>query len=288
MLRGKSLGHVPQGLGRSISSDAIGGYYNDLREKVLRDKEHLDSVEPFPIKDEWGEHFFPTAVFQYGLGAFDLYLDTRDPLMRGKVLAHASWALDHQGDKGLWDAFGFAYPASPYGSMAQGEGASLLVRANVLSPSARNVGAARKAIGALLAPENGLVRFEDGVPVFLEFQGKPMVWNGWIFTLFGIYDVWLATDDPFYLDLFNSSAGLLAKRLFEMDNGYWSMYSEKGAIASPFYHKLHIALLEAMFLLTENSLFKDMADRFAAYQGKGRNKGRAFLKKAWQKIWERQ
>ena len=288
MLRGKSLGHVPQGLGACVSVDTIGGYYNDLREKVLRDEQHLDSVEPFPVKDEWGEHFFPTAVFQYGLGAFDLYLEEGDPLMREKVLTHASWALDHQEDSGLWNAFGFAYPAAPYGSMAQGEGASLLLRANVLSPSARYIDGARKAIEALLVPESGLARFEDGAPVFLEFQGKPAVWNGWIFTLFGIYDVWLATHDSSYLDLFARSSGLLAKLLPGMDNGYWSMYSEKGAIASPFYHKLHIALLEAMFLLTENSLFKDMADRFAAYQGKGRNKGRAFLKKAWQKIWERQ
>ena len=123
MLRGKSLGHVPQGLGASVSVDTIGGYYNDLREKVLRDEQHLDSVEPFPVKDEWGEHFFPTAVFQYGLGAFDLYLEEGDPLMREKVLTHASWALDHQEDSGLWNAFGFAYPAAPYGSMAQGEGA---------------------------------------------------------------------------------------------------------------------------------------------------------------------
>lgn len=63
-----------------------------------------------------------------------------------------------------------------------------------------------------------------------------------------------------------------------MDNGYWSMYSEKGAIASSFCHGLNIALLEAVSLLAEDSLFKEVAVYFAAYQGRRRNRQRAFLK----------
>ena len=69
MLTGKSILHVNQGIGQVYSKKEIGGYYNDLTEKVLRG-DNFEGVEIPKIKTEMGkEIIFPVAVFQYGLGA---------------------------------------------------------------------------------------------------------------------------------------------------------------------------------------------------------------------------
>lgn len=79
MLRGKSILHVNQGLGRCFSTTDICGYYNDLTEKVTKMPELLNCDELPHVEDERGEQIlFPVAVFQYGLGAYDLYLLKHD------------------------------------------------------------------------------------------------------------------------------------------------------------------------------------------------------------------
>ena len=68
-----------QGLGRCFSTTDIRGYYNDLTEKVTRLPELLDNNELPYVEGERGEQIlFPVAVFQYGLGAYDLYLLEQD------------------------------------------------------------------------------------------------------------------------------------------------------------------------------------------------------------------
>ena len=67
MLRGKSILHVNQGLGRCFSTTDICGYYNDLTEKVTKMPELLNCDELPHVEDERGEQIlFPVAVFQYG------------------------------------------------------------------------------------------------------------------------------------------------------------------------------------------------------------------------------
>lgn len=78
MLMGKSILHVNQGVGKCYSIEGIQGYYNDLTEKVLRDNK-INEIDLPTTKIESREViYFPIAIFQYGLGAYDLYLLTRD------------------------------------------------------------------------------------------------------------------------------------------------------------------------------------------------------------------
>lgn len=54
-----------------------------------------------------------------------------------------------------------------------------------------------------------------------------------------------------------------------------------------FYHNLHIALLEALYVLTEDEIFKEYQEKFEAYKDSWINAKRAFIVKAVQKIKEK-
>ena len=83
MLTGKSIYHVDQGIGKAIDE---GGYYNDLTQKVLMGDSNLDENEiPF-LEHSDGTHVqMPTMIFQYGLGAYDLWLIEKKDQYRSKV-----------------------------------------------------------------------------------------------------------------------------------------------------------------------------------------------------------
>ena len=73
MLLGKSISHVNQGPGRFYSKNEIAGYYNDLTEKVLKRTDVVNDV-PFSMVDSGAKVYFSIEIFQYGLGAYVLYL----------------------------------------------------------------------------------------------------------------------------------------------------------------------------------------------------------------------
>lgn len=291
MIFGKSLSHVHQGPGREYSLTNLRGYYNDLTEKVTKDHAHYNMTEVFPYHDAKGnECDAPIEFFQYGLGAYDLYLAGIDKeLMLKKFKAHVQWAMDHQQDDGSWDAFAFNHPDCPKSAMAQGEGASLLLRAYVRFQNKAYLQAAKKALDFMLLPleEGGTARSDGKDLVLYEFTCFPCVYNGWIFAIFGLMDYVIVTDDAFYKEALVKTINTLQRHLPNMDNGFWSMYREDKTIASPFYHRLHIAQLKILAEYTNDPLFAEYEQRFARY---GRNpfyRCRAFLRKARQKIVEK-
>ena len=288
MLRHKSLLHVNQGVGKCYSFESIQGYYNDLTEKVTKDTAHYDSVEVITVADGHGKQIlFPIAIFQYGLGAYDLFLQGVDEeLMKKKFLCQLEWAYDNQKEDGSWDNFGYSLPDAPYSAMAQGEGASLLIRGYELTKDEKYLKAAKKAIDFMLLPkENGGTAEinEDSIYLY-EFTCYPVVFNGWIFAIFGLVDYLIISKDQAYGEILSKTLDTLVRELPRMDNGYWSMYRKDNTIASPFYHDLHIAQLKVLYDYTGNEAFEELCTRFEAYKKKRRYRRKAFYVKAWQKL----
>ena len=76
MVMGKSIYHVDQAKGAFYSKEDVVGFYNDLREKVHK---RDDSAEiPNTVTDDGRTIYFPIEVAQYGLGAYDIYIETKD------------------------------------------------------------------------------------------------------------------------------------------------------------------------------------------------------------------
>lgn len=290
MLSGKSVWHVNQDLGKVLSKTEIKGYYNNMTEKVIMMPEFIDSEEMPQLNLKGGKFtFFPVAIFQYGFGCYDLYLLKKETKYVKKFLQCADWALDHQDEKGRWNNFSHYTPEAPYSSMAQGEGASLLVRAYKFTGEPKYLDAAKKALDFMLLPleVGGTTKYEGDDAFLMEYTYSGIVLNGAIFSWWGLYDYVLTVSDKGkYKHALEITLKSLIKVLPKFSNSYWSIYSLDGLIASPFYHNLHVAQMKAMYQLTDNVIFYDYANRWERQQKNKFCKGIAFINKSIQKILE--
>lgn len=290
MLTGKSVWHVNQDIGKCFAKDEIRGYYNNMTEKVTRMPDLLDSDEMPKLNLAEGKFtYFPVAIFQYGLGCYDFWLQTKDERYIRKFMQCVEWTMAHQDEKGRWNNFSHYCPETPYGSMAQGEAASLLIRAYIHTKEQKYLDAAKRAIDFMLLPleDGGTTKYVDDDAYLMEYTFKGMVLNGSIFSWWGLYDFVLATgDNGKYMEAMDKILKSLIKVLPLYKCTYWSMYSEDGLIASPFYHNLHVAQMQAMYQLTGEPIFDEYAKRWERQQKNPYCKGLAFVKKSIQKILE--
>jgi len=294
MLFGRSYWHVPQGPGTQFAPGELRGYFNDLTAKT----EWKGPVDPrgLPLVRPQGgaEVVFPITVFQKALGHWDRWLadGRRDNGHRDAFLTAARWALAVQDDRGgwvSWPLLGMRLP-SPYSAMAQGQGLSLLARAYAATNDPACLRAAERALPLLLAPiaEGGTARHTPEGLVLEEYpRTEPdSVLNGWIFALFGLHDLGLVQPTPAQADALASTLGALARRLPAYNAGFWSYYDARGALASPFYHHLHVSQLTVL-----EKAFPAHAAAFAAartaFERQARSAAcryRAMARKAWQKL----
>ena len=290
MLAGKSVWHVNQNLGTCFSKEEVKGYYNNLTEKVTMMSELLDT-EDLPRLEIGKDKYVDSgvAIFQYGLGAYDLYLQKGDEKYHKKFLQAVEWTVKKQEPSGAWDNFSYFYPDHPYGAMAQGEGVSLLIRAYVDSGDELYLNRAKSAIDFMLTSvvEGGTTLYKNNDTILLEYPHRKAVFNGWIFAWWGLYDyVSITKDDGRYKAALDKSLHTLERMLPSFSNSYWSVYDLENRIASPFYHNLHIAQMQAMYQLTGNDVFNKYAKRWARQQKNAFFRTIAFIKKAAQKIAE--
>ena len=111
--------------------------------------------------------------------------------------------------------------------------------------------------------------------------------NGWIFAWWGLYDYVLLTNDMgIYKLRLNESLNSLLNHLPKFSCIYWSYYDLNYKIASPFYHDLHVAQMQAMYELTGIELFSSYARRWEKQKRNIIYKSFAFMKKVYQKIKE--
>ena len=285
MLLGKSIDHIEQPVGKLFVANSLNGYFNDLTGKVNNQIWLVDSEELPKVKDDYGNDVvFPVAIIQFGLGLYDLYLGTGDIRYKNKFFQCALWAYENQQDNGAWDNFSIFFPENPFGAMCQGEAASLLLRAYKECGENKYYLAAKKAIDYMLLPETsgGVTSYINGSPCFLECTNHSAILNGWIFALMGVYD--MALFEQNYKKYFEDSLELLADFLPKYDAGDWSLYDLSGNYASPFYHRLHIAQLKALTIISNNESIKMYLEKFTSYENNVYYRLKAFAIKAWQKM----
>lgn len=292
MLTGKTAVAVEQGSGRTYEVGQLSGYYNDLTGKVTGSTLLDEGGVPVSVIAGGARVHFPIAIFQYGLGCYDLSILRSDEVERflDALRVCSDWALGAQRDDGSWNAFGPIGSAKySVSSMAQGEGCSMLLRAHAVFGDERYRVAALKAAEFMLIDiDNGGVSSHDGGELFLEeYPQRPRrsVMNGWVFSLFGLYDASLV--DSRFAGPFERSAETLACHLDDYDAGFWSYYDLEKRIASPAYHHLHIAQLHTMADLSGNARFAVKAEIYERYQESAVNRRKAIAKKALQKMIEK-
>jgi hypothetical protein len=292
MLKHQDVLHVTQGEGQFYSVDEIKGYYNDLRGKVERTTTLDKNGIPYNIAAQ-GEKkkrvYFPISIFQYGLGAYDMYLEKDEQKYREIVLRMADWAVKHQQADGSWDTFGVLGYKNHFSSMAQGEGASLLARAYKETKDEKYLSAMEKAIDFMLTPlkDGGTTEETEKESILYEYPGKAAVLNGWIFSAFGLLDAWKATGEEKYREAWEKTLTGIKSNIKRFDTGHWSFYDWGGKYTSPFYHSLHIAQLTALNKLNPDSVWTKYIEKWKDDQDSKFWRRYAFLMKAKQKVFEK-
>ena len=252
-------------------SNPHGGYYLDLRSKARGAGSPDAALALLRRLTANRIQANPVTVAQLGLGAWQLGEAWRD------VQAAASVWLAEEMDGSGYLPYLFAMPHTyrlepPWVSaMAQGEAASLLIRAARTFDEPEFRTKAVQAAASLLKPDSELVFSTPEGPVLEEYPTDPPahVLNGWISALWGLYDIAAEMrehdgDGGLYEAAFTAGAACLASRLPTYALSlHWSRYDvyphRLVNIASPAYHGLHIQQLRAMAVLTSDVVFAQVA-----------------------------
>jgi D-glucuronyl C5-epimerase C-terminus len=163
-------------------------------------------------------------------------------------------------------------------SMVQGWAASLFVRAYQLDGDERYLTAARQTCGPFFVPvaQGGLLdHLPHGVPFYEKypFRGEVRhVLNGYMSSLFGLYDLARATGDAEATQLFANGIATLGdeRTLRAFDNGYTTLYDlGSGRRATPagvFYTWVHARQLAGLGRITGAPRLQEWAERWRAYR----------------------
>jgi heparosan-N-sulfate-glucuronate 5-epimerase len=271
------LRRAPQLLSPFEPGNPLAGYYNDLTLEV-RAADPLEAGERLRrlVADP---HVNWTNVAQLGIGAWQLARN--DSRWLEVSIAAARWLAGQLDDRGRlvvrW-AMPHTYELKPpwISAMTQAEAVSLFVRAAPEDDGPEDLfAAAARAIAPLFDPSPVVSRTPEG-PVLQEYPTSPPahVLNGWIFGLWGLYDVAAMGERGLMpadvaaraASAFDEGISALAARLPYYDAWGWSRYDlfphPIAHVASPFYHRLHIEQLRATNELTPDPRFEEMVARW--------------------------
>lgn len=280
-----------QPVGEAYAPDRIEGYFSDLRHKTDWPGPTDPDGIPMNSPPEGDPFYYPTSVFQKGLGHWDRYLLEDSEEEKDEFLNIARWAADNIDRRGGWTAWSLSSNRyeTDYSAMAQGQGISVLVRASKENSEYDWLGKAAEAADLMLTPvkEGGTLRHHGPGFVLEEYPTEDLngVLNGWIFATFGLHDLALVTDDNEVEKALDTSLSTVAAELPRYDAGFWSLYDLAGNISLPFYQQLHVDQLRALDLTYPGLAdFGKWADIFEGYMDQRRNWIRALVRKGREKL----
>ena len=271
--------HVRESTGKNFKAGTLRGYYIDMRDKTRFYRGPMR--EGFPLRNQNRESWqlLPSTVCQLALGLYENWLQDDNDKHLDQFFRCAEWLVKNHvpcaGKRAGWlyhfDHTRLGIKAPFISAMGQGQGISVLVRAHQLTQKPLYLDTARRALAAFHTDvtEGGvLARLADGDVFFEEYPCQPFshILNGHLFASWGLYDYAVYEGDQYYQQLFDQGTNTLIKMLPQYDLGYWTRYGlfphPRPNIASPFYHELHIAQMQAMYKLTDNSVFLDFANKW--------------------------
>jgi len=217
---------------------------------MMKSKYHID-ILPFSIHKKHPMKFDENGVIlskipytqeygYHGTSIASYVIQTGDE-------SNLQWLLDNMKNGAIYHNFVFPfYPMKKgwVGGLAQGLLISALIRNNY----------EREAKKAL----NALKKYCYNGQSIEEYPDVEIL-NGWIYAIFGIYDI----DDTTF---FEENILNLKKKLNHYDLGYWSKYDTfDGFPSSLFYHKVHIEQLNALYKITKDTTFKSYSDKWSNF-----------------------
>lgn len=268
------------------STDSEFLYFGNI--PLITSASNFKLVDGIPLVLQNGKfHYDPVSIMQYGLQQYSFYKYDKDETHVQNIKTVADWLVDNQDKKsGKW-LYNFQFAvggtsstlaAGWSSSMGQGQGISLLARAYLLTGNESYLNAAKLALEPLKlsVAEGGLHETIGGYNFYTEYPTSPPDYtlNGYMFTLFGIYDLSIVTNDTDAAKMFNDGITLLCQVLpyYDLPDKKISAYnlsylteSMDKAHTSKFYHKVHIIQLNALYSVTGNKTLYDYMQKWKSY-----------------------
>jgi len=210
--------------------------------------------------------YFPISIGQMGLSVFHTYLKSQKDEDAQRFIKFADWYIDHaelsDGAGAKWMTHiplpQYQNPGPWQSAFSQSRAISILLRAFQLTGKGHYKEIAEKALIPFTIPvaEGGVMSQTDWGPFYEEYTADVpvLVFNGHIFSMFGVYDfVRVIPDNEKGKFIFNSGYNSLIHSLSTFDLGHWTRYNycqadyyPKVDTATLSYHRLHILLLKVM------------------------------------------
>jgi len=195
-----------------------------------------------------------------------------DPADYGRVLEALKSV---EGDAAVWwhhhyePKYGLEPPWAS--AMAQGECISLYLRVHQATGDRTLLDAAVAAhrFLAVDVADGGVRRLDAEGNVWLEeypSREPSLVLNGFVYALFGLYDLFRVTRDPAVEADVEACLRTLRANLHRFDAGYWSLYDvQRAELVRWYYQKnVHVPQMAVLHRLTGESVFDEYRRRWEA------------------------
>lgn len=272
-------------------------YYLNFETK-LNYPEKMDE-QGIPMWSTNNEPYFyhPIVIAQYALGIYEHYLQSgfNNDELKEKFLTQVNWIKNNYTEIECGKVW-YIYYDIPlykmkkpwYSALSQGEIVSVLTRAYILTKDESLLQLCEDAIQPFTkdVKDGGLVNYFNLVPVYEEYPSKfktVAVLNGFMFSLFGLYDLYLINQNKNAEKLFHQGIESIKKLLPYYDTNYWARYYlfdyPKEYVASYTYISLMYEQLKVLYLLTGDEIFNTYSKKWKSYTENKFYKVRALLKK---------
>ncbi|HEY8843912.1 MAG TPA: D-glucuronyl C5-epimerase family protein [Gaiellaceae bacterium] len=257
----RGLSFEPTPRGRAFARDSVGPYCLNFTAKTNQPDE---------------SRLLPADVAQLALGWWErASAGEEGATLRFLATAERLLADAHRYGSALF--WPYDVPVPKYGlrppwhsALAQGQAASVFVRAAQATAEERYADAAVAAIAPLLEPGE-LLAITDAGPILQEAPSSPPshILNGWVQALWGLRDVAVGLDVPAAEHAWTSGVETLARVLDAYDVGWWTRYSlyphALADLAKPIYQRLHVDLVDVLHEQTGMAEFGTVAAKWRRY-----------------------
>ena len=252
-------------------------YYLWSETLFLEDMEFDEGGIPKKVYRRQGPQYNPLFIAWWGLHNLERHLRNHDNEALERSLAQIRWLKAHAETRPdgavVWPCHfewreGWSQLNSGWiSAMYQSVVISLLVRGYRATGDKDLLPLAKQAtIVFHQLVENGGVRtIEQGHVLFEEYPSfpLPLVLDGFMFSLLGLYDLAVETEDAEVRGLLNEGIDGLKACLYQWDyRGKWSWYGAQVYLCPPHYHALNYLLLKILGRVMGDRVLSEHADRW--------------------------
>lgn len=213
-----------------------------------------------------------------GIPSFD---DTGDSILsQVNVEKMALWLMRSSIDRGEYMVFHYDFPESTYllrppwrCALAEAFSGMFLIVHGRTTGDDRFTDCGTKHLRALTIPVSKGGLMSDTSPVFLEYvdyernRRFPIVLNGHMYCMVTLFNASRMLGIPEFRVAFDQAVSRLETLLPIFEGLFFTYYDDYGNPATPFYHRIHVDLLDRLYELSGKAYLQMMAERWRSLQG---------------------